>query len=897
MKKEQHSLGLTQESFHLTLAVPYHVTPPAPSPFTCISVIEQTLYQATTPHVFPVPTSRRNSTLNNTTVRQEHFTESPDQFWNSILPVNRSKTRYTRPVNSRFLDTDAVRELAGALDHVYKARFQEAHDLYSSITNLLSQPISDKQARSKRYTLQTFEGPGSSGLFGLALGSQIDKITSHILTIDQWINYQDTFQNRRDEIISGIAQRQLVIMETLNKQKQAFSTLLTNFSSQFKVLMEHFNVKLMRDMRDLYLQSRIFHSFFAKLTELISLNEYIIHYSKFRQNIRLLKTHKLPVDFLTENDIGKLYVTAQRFLDNHFPNISQYIMTDLDIYKCEISLFLYSSKYIYAYLQIPIIPPNNVFDLYSIHIFPVPFQTHTANQTGYTQINLPYAYFAINEIGSFLELTKDDKLDCNINSNMVICPSYFPVKRPHFRTCLASLWDHNMSEIYKLCTFTAYPLAAIPAISYHIKDDLYAVSFPDNEYTIQCPFSTNVKQKSPCALCFIRIPCECIIKTSNVEISGMIATCQNTSKIQVELYTVNLPLSYAFNMSILHLKSDFAYSSPIILQLPNISQVIEDIHTFSRDDFAEGLDLSQMADAILEMDRMQKGMILPVAQLKDIASNPLTIAVLILLHIITYLCLIFLLYKYRGLAKITPFLANKPTLAVPVFNPDPSQPLYLTHTTQNPALMTFDLAEYQAHLVAVILALILIVLIFKSIHFIYVLCKRCMMHDTVKSDSIPHLCIKINAANRTFLLPLLHLYADSADIKIIKLPKLLQMSFTRSLTQIFFKWSGEVRMSIRNQSQVYFLPKSLKISFLARYILAKFQPQDENFHYTFALIHNNTFLQIFPINSDHPTVKVHMTSEKSNNAVSISPSAPDFPMPQDQSLETVINVFRKMAQP
>lgn len=180
-------------------------------------------------------------------------------------------------------------------------------------------------------------------------------------------------------------------------------------------------------------------------------------------------------------------------------------------------MVLYTNNSLHVHFSLPIIHPQHVFDLFHVRIFPIPFRTNQATSPGYTQLKLKYTYFAVNSDQSFMELQTADFLQCEIMYDLQLCTNYLPIKTPSLTTCLTSLWKNNMTTTYSKCQFQAFPLSGLTSTSYHIDDDLFAVSFSDDTYHLICPPSINKTIKSTCAFCFIRVPCGCIIQTQSLE--------------------------------------------------------------------------------------------------------------------------------------------------------------------------------------------------------------------------------------------------------------------------------------------------------------------------------------------------------------------------------------------
>ena len=897
-EKVPRPLVFSSEIFDITVSVPYLLAPPEMALYNCTTFTDALLVQH----------DKREENPNNPT---------PPRTATYIIPPRSTGTGPQPPIVVRpifgpiptrpsLLDVNSLRDLASNIDDMYDAAFAEAMAVFHSTTRLLTDPFTNVAPRPKRYSIQSFGGAGSSGFFGIALNSQIDAISTHLLSLDAWANQQDDFQNKKNSIVSNLAWRQLEIMENLNKQKSSFENVLTNITAQFETWSTYLNTNAKHESRDLHLHTQLTQAFFGKITEILSLYHYTRHYTSFSTTLRQLHTSTFPADLLSPSDVTALYSTARSYLTLHFPQMTDLILDKFNVYTAKPSLVLYTNNSLHIHFALPIIHPQHVFDLFHVRIFPIPFRTDQAASPGYTQLNLKYTHFAINSDKSFMELQTADFSQCEMAYDLQLCPNYLPIKTPSLTTCLTSLWNNNMSTTYSKCQFKAFPLSNLASTSYHIDDDLFAVSFSDDTYSLTCPPAINKTIKAPCAFCFIRVPCGCAIKTQSLEISGLLANCKNTSSITVPFFTLNLPLAFAFNMSTLNLQSDFTYEQPIILNLPNISAALAAVHTFGKEDLAHGLDLSQMADAIAQVDLLKTGINIPVF-FQELANNPLVTVTLLLLHVLTLIGLSYLLYKYRSLARLGPIMSShNPVMAALIPSPTPREGPLIIRGEQHPTRPTintnitsaqFDLAEYQAHLIAAVLTFTILALLWKLFRFVITSLTNYYDQESVPINSCSHLKLKLSDGVTAFIIPLIHLETESDQVQAISFPRILNICTKSNNSCITLSWSHNIDLHISNQPITFTLPVFLNVSFKTKLTVKRWLKQRRPWTYHFVICKGKQIseLPLLPNLNNYTEDNMYDYEVPTPSVETAAPTNNPFSPSTNEPHQVLLSALRKMA--
>lgn len=91
----------------------------------------------------------------------------------------------------------------------------------------------------------------------------------------------------------------------------------------------------------------------------------------------------------------------------------------------------------------------------------VPFSKKSTG--GYSQVQEVGDLIAINSENSYLELTKEDLIDCKFNSDMYLCPNLGKIyKRRTDASCLSSIYFEDMAQIVEFCAFKTEEIIDLP---------------------------------------------------------------------------------------------------------------------------------------------------------------------------------------------------------------------------------------------------------------------------------------------------------------------------------------------------------------------------------------------------------------------------------------------------
>ena len=156
----------------------------------------------------------------------------------------------------------------------------------------------------------------------------------------------------------------------------------------------------------------------------------------------------------------------------------------------------------------------------------------------------------------------------------------------------------------ELCKIMAYPLIPAPDFALNLYKNVYALSISSNTLDLTCMKDTE-NTISPCAFCIVNIPCGCVLKTPQIHVQSSFMACSNDTGLTVLLHPLNLPIAMAFNMSVESWDLDDGHINPISLDLPNFTQIFNDMPGFDDQSIKEGIELTALAAAVVAQDKLE----------------------------------------------------------------------------------------------------------------------------------------------------------------------------------------------------------------------------------------------------------------------------------------------------
>ena len=120
-------------------------------------------------------------------------------------------------------------------------------------------------------------------------------------------------------------------------------------------------------------------------------------------------------------------------------------------------MYTYTKDDVHVFITIPVENQETEFYLYKVIILPVPIQTSTNSETGYTRISTEADILAIDRSKNYyLELSNNDLIGCD-KERIIQCPQVFFRCERRTMSCLSAFFFDKPNEIKDKCEVLIYP--------------------------------------------------------------------------------------------------------------------------------------------------------------------------------------------------------------------------------------------------------------------------------------------------------------------------------------------------------------------------------------------------------------------------------------------------------
>lgn len=694
-------------------------------------------------------------------------------------------------------------DLSQMLDNMTLTLYKECMGVYTDISKVLGNPRHTTYARQTREFIQ-YITPIPTGFIGLAKQQAVDILYQHLLTVDRALNTKDDKRLATDRVVRLLSSRQLDIKKALNHESERISKIVSYVNGTFTAIAKTIGKVTTDHIHELHLENAVFSVFLAIIADLLSMGHYIDRYSPFLEAIITLNAGTLPHQLVSQADARAAYRNMSLFLGERFngtdhEGISLTPLTEQELFDTGLVTFMYTREHLYAHLRVPTFHPREKMQLYSVDIMPVPFHTNNASAPGYTILQINSDRFAQAPlVGHHVSFTAGKIAHCTDSRHYIMCDFPLATRPAKFGTCMSSIFQGDqITDIQKLCTFKAFPKAHTPSTAVSLGNNNFALSTGFESYTTVCRANTAIRKK-PCGFCIVSLPPACTLSLPDLQISST-PMGVNRSLI-VETHAVNLPLALAFDISVEELNAAFTHTAPIALDLPSLSMDKLDALPFSQQDLDQGVDLTAMATAIQEFDKLSAAHRASKAFVTTV-SNPITNTVVLIINILIILALIVVSKKLWTMSTTLAALHQ----AVSLIQPADAGPANLSDimilSRKSPSTPAeFDLKQtidYETHLLAAILGLLIIGLITKLLRFVTLHLWLNPSREEAQTAN-PSLHLKIYTDSTNYIFPLISFKAEASSLNFIEVPILTKITYTGGQSAAL-TWSRPLTLAINNR--------------------------------------------------------------------------------------------------
>ena len=571
----------------------------------------------------------------------------------------------------------------------------------------------------------------------------------------------------------------------------------------------------------------------------------------------------LPDHIIKPHQLHNALNSVKKSLSIKYPSF-QPVHNELAFYyNTHLSAYTLTEKCIYIQLQVPISDIIPVYNIYTVHLLPVPVSTLTNPHTGHTYItNIDDLFIPHISHTHYLQLTKQEFDLCD-KDKLIQCPFQIPHKSKERFSCTSALFYDNEHAIKQHCNFTFTSHKPHDPLVTHVSNNQF-LTIP-NEFTprISCT-DRSVSTIKDCRICFISLPCHCTLQVGPLSIHTPLQTCDNSLSTTIVKHGMNLAFTTHYDIYSPSLHSHSLSDTYMNIDMPDIMDSIQNFTDLTELQKQKGLDLKQLAKSIKEQQKtfesinytMEDNIIkaLPFSDSNLFKAICPTIT-LIFMVIVTFV-VIFLVLKHRKLALIVATLQAVPKASAYII----LQPNYSkTTTTPNPDTDIDPFTQYYSIMTTLSVAFCF----FATIRFFYFIgdvCSRCpnvlQYFNTVYGPAQNlyncQLFIKLYNGNKRALL-LLHSIPHEPNMVSFALAPKIQTSFIKyrnCIPYLSVTWANKFHYFVGDVQHSFSLPRYIYIPFPLRRLVKDITNSPDH-HCTIVTRYRDELIEI-PFTSNNP---------------------------------------------
>lgn len=487
-------------------------------------------------------------------------------------------------------------------------------------------------------------------------------------------------------------------------------------------------------------------------------------------------------------------------------------------------------------LNIPFSHDHRVYDALNPIIFPIPIHSHEHDTIGYTQVQIEKGQILIMEKDSLgYMLTRTEWLEkCVKTTTEYHCYQDFILTKITTPSCLSALYINDPDTVETFCNIKIYPSNVIPATHVMLENNMNIMINQGKIAYLNCR-DRETRQITLPLFAIIRIPCTCRLETGKFTLIKSLNECipQNLSKIYIRA-GFNLPMTYAFNITIGNYHGGSSSLRAFKLALPDMGTLTKKLTKYSKQTLRDGVNIIEFAKQV-KQTQDKSNMEWPTLSydFTSTTRNPIFLIITFLTACLSLMCALFVLYRLHVLWAL---VLTKPTYAAPYpFSFDPPGISDLAnsnapypeagnlsvvlddHETRRPSFMVKSkAAEYRPE--DYMVWLIVIAGTAGLLYFLYKRGKdilRCMKCCIKIVEPSAKLMLKIQGPQGAIQIPLLDIVfpPDSADIPLA--PPAHYLAITHSMwgtPRLSVTWEGRMSITVDGVETKITLPQQTKIS-------------------------------------------------------------------------------------
>jgi len=334
----------------------------------------------------------------------------------------------------------------------YEYLAQSINEAVDGVNMILNSPvISDNNAtRYAREPALGFIGRLSRNLFGTATTNDLSIVAAKMNQAIARINRQDTANQDQFQLLQSAINASSTAIDNLQRGMVLNFRMITSISEWQNETYYIFRnqsldiQKIAGSVLDLqnYVEGVLARklSMFDKLQQVAILSENFLK-ALSQLTSGYLSPHLVPPRILKEN-----IKMVQRALNKIYRG-HRLVHTDLSYYYNghHLTSYTYTERYLFLYVQVPFALESSLFDVYSVHSFPIPLKPGDPAAFGYTKVDELTDYIAVsNDRDRYVEMDRAEMSLCD-QTRIMNCPKVQVIRRRPALNCTSSIFfqDHD----------------------------------------------------------------------------------------------------------------------------------------------------------------------------------------------------------------------------------------------------------------------------------------------------------------------------------------------------------------------------------------------------------------------------------------------------------------------
>ena len=487
----------------------------------------------------------------------------------------------------------------------YEYLTQSINEAVDGVDMILHAPVTpDNDTRSAREPALGFIGRLSRSWFGTATTNDLSIVASKMNQAIARINRQDTANQDQFNLLESAINASSTAINNLQRGMMLNFRMITSISEWQNNTYNMFKNQSLDIQRIAgsvtELQTYVEGVLARKLTMFDKLQQVAILSENFLKALSqlasgFLSPHLVPPRILKQN-----IKMVQRSLNKLYRG-NRLVHTDLSYYYNghHLTSYTYTNDHLFIHVQVPFALESSLFDVYSVHSFPVPLKPDDPAAYGYTKVNDIIDYIAIsNDKDRYVEMDRAEMSLCDQN-RIMSCPKVQVIRRRPALTCTSSIFFQDHDSFMALCNPRVYPQESIPTNIRSVGSNEFLITTNESQYELSCR-GQSIQKKDCQAYALVTVPCTCTLHVAQMSVTPSLTGCY-AMKTEIRVaHPINYALFLSFDFKPHQFPALTLSNTSVELDVPDVRSYVLNFTDTTVDMMKDGLNLQQVAQAINE---------------------------------------------------------------------------------------------------------------------------------------------------------------------------------------------------------------------------------------------------------------------------------------------------------